>query len=69
MEATREVDAEWFRRAWRERWSVRLDLDYRCVKAKIHGKVSYVATTGAFAVVGGWHVPLDAVTARAKGRG
>jgi hypothetical protein len=38
-----------------------LTLTERCMVRRLEGKVSYVAVTGAFAVIDGWHVPTQDV--------
>lgn len=48
---------------WARRKVVRLTLSERCVVPRVIGRVSRVATTGAFAVVDGWHVPIDDILA------
>lgn len=64
------ADGRWFREAWLKKSTVRVDLDERCAVRHLEGVVKYVATTGAFCLIrakgaGDWHVPLDAVKARA----
>jgi hypothetical protein len=51
------------RGAWAARKRVSLSLDERCTPRRLEGKVQRVATTGAFAVVEGFHVPMDAILA------
>lgn len=40
---------------------VTLDLDDRCDTRRVVGRVERVATTGAFTIVAGIHVPLERV--------
>jgi hypothetical protein len=49
------------RAAWINRRAVRLTLAEHCVLTMIVGKVSTVSVTGAFAIVDGWHIPVEAI--------
>lgn len=49
------------RDAWLGRRQVRVTLTERCVIRTIVGRVSSVAVTGAFALIDGWHVPVEEV--------
>jgi hypothetical protein len=51
------------RAAWAKQRTVRLSLDDRCVIRRVLGRVERVAASGAFVVVDGWHVPIDAILA------
>jgi hypothetical protein len=35
-----------------------LSLTERCEPRRIEGRVTYVAVTGAYAIIDGWHVPV-----------
>lgn len=62
-----EVAIAWeLRGAWASGRPVRLTLSERCVLRTVIGRVERVAATGAFAVVDGWHVPLEDVMAVGK---
>lgn len=47
-----------FRAAWVKGYPVIAVLDDRCMVERVVGRVSYVAVTGAFAMVDGWHLPI-----------
>lgn len=51
------------RGAWASRRRVRLSLTDRCVVPRVIGRVTRVATSGAFVVCDGWHVPVGAILA------
>lgn len=51
------------RGAWATGRRVSLSPSERCAVRLVVGSVEQVAATGAFAVVDGWHVPLDEVLA------
>jgi hypothetical protein len=51
------------RGVWARRKVVRLTLTERCEVPRVIGRVQRVATTGAFAVVDGWHIPIDDILA------
>lgn len=51
------------RARWADRRTVRLSLSERSVVSCVIGRVQRVATTGAFVVVDGWHVPVDDILA------
>lgn len=51
------------RGAWASRRVVRLTLSDRCDPRGVAGYVDQVATTDAFAIVDGVHIPLDDVLA------
>ena len=66
MDSAERSREAWIREAWAKRRRVYLTLAARCSVPSISGRVTYVATTGAFcrvAATGGgeWHVPLDVV--------
>lgn len=49
------------RTGWAKGWRVSLSID--ADETRVEGHVTTVSATGAFAVVGGLHVPLDRVLA------
>jgi hypothetical protein len=48
---------------WAAHRRVALTLSDRCIQKRIEGHVDRIATTDAFVVVDGWHVPLQDVLA------
>lgn len=48
---------------WQTGTPVKVFLTDRCTMEFVVGKVTHVATSGAFAVVDGWELPLDDVLA------
>lgn len=51
------------RGAWAKRKRVALSLDERCTPRRLEGTIQRIATTGAFVVIEGFHVPTDAILA------
>jgi hypothetical protein len=57
-----EVKLAWeLRGYWVKHTPVVVTLDEKCVITTVVGVVSQVSVTGAFAIVDGWHLPLDRV--------
>jgi hypothetical protein len=54
------------RGAWGSGQDVRLTLTKRCMLRTVVGRVSRVSTTGAFAIVDGWHIPCAEVRGTGK---
>jgi hypothetical protein len=48
---------------WARQEAVVLTLSEHCNPRRLEGLVDHVATTGAFVVVDGWHVPTEHVLA------
>lgn len=53
-----ELRGKWASRKW-----VRLTLSERCVVEVVIGRISRVATTGAFVVCDGWEIPMGEILA------
>lgn len=51
------------RAKWATRAEVVLSLSERCDPRRLEGRVDRVAPSGAFVIVGGWHVPIEDVLA------
>lgn len=51
------------RAAWAGGRRVSLSLDERCHPRRLEGELQRVAATGAFVVLDGFHVPMDAILA------
>lgn len=59
--AVRPTWEEYLRAAWEVDAMVALRLDARCGYRYHRGKVRHVAPTGAFAVVGTTHIPIECI--------
>lgn len=46
---------------WGQGTVVTATLDNRCLLPNVVGRVTRVSVTGAFAVIDGWHLPMDHV--------
>lgn len=59
---TSEIGWE-LRGSWAAGKRVAVSLDERCRPRRLEGKIQRVAPSGAFAVIEGFHVPMDAILA------
>jgi hypothetical protein len=65
--ARQEQTVAWeLRGAWISRKPVILTLTERCMIRRLEGRVEYVAVTGAFVLIDGWHIPTVDILRVAK---
>jgi hypothetical protein len=54
-----EQDVAWdVRGRWAAHKRVVLTLSDRCMVQRVEGVIEYVAVTGAYCIVDGWHIPM-----------
>lgn len=63
LERSEQAMAWELRGLWAQHKPAVVSLSKRCMVQRVEGLVEYVAVTGAYAVIDGWHIPCADVLA------